>query len=87
VNDSSTYWLTIMNLTLGAATLLGIGFVAFGVWREWAARRSKRVSLARLDREVSTLVAGFDPRAFHLPGLGTTMADGGEEIRKDEEQR
>jgi len=38
--------------------------------------------MSQLDREVTDLVAGFqDGHAFHIPGLGVTMADGGEEIR------
>ena len=42
--------------------------------------------MSKIDREVSDLVASFqDGHAFHLPELGVTMADGGEELGKKEE--
>jgi hypothetical protein len=43
--------------------------------------------MSRLDREVSDLVASFqDDHTFHLPSLGVTMADGGEELGKKDEK-
>jgi hypothetical protein len=43
--------------------------------------------MSKIDREVSDLVASFqDGHAFHLPRLGVTMADGGEELGKKEEK-
>jgi hypothetical protein len=43
--------------------------------------------MSKLDREVSTLVASYqDGHTFHLPQLGVTMADGGEELGKKEEK-
>ena len=43
--------------------------------------------MSRLNREVSDLVASYDGHAFNVPGLGLTMADGGEETGKKEEER
>jgi hypothetical protein len=86
LNDPSTYWLTLMNIGLGVVVLVCCGAVAFGVVQELAARRKKHAALSKLDREVSDLVAAYDGHAFHVPGLGVTMADGGEPIGKKEER-
>ena len=85
MSDPSTYWLTITNIGLGLVVLICCGAVALGVLQELAAKRRKRAEISNLDREVADLVAGFqDGHAFHVPGLGLTMADGGEELaRKD----
>ena len=82
MND--TYWLNVMNIGLGVVVLLCCAAVAFGVVQELAARRRKRASLSQLDREVSDLVSTYDGHAFHVPGLGVTMADGGEPARPEE---
>ena len=85
MNDPSTYWLTLTNVALGVVTLICCGAVAFGVLQELAAKRKKRAALTGLDREVSDLVAGFDGHTFHVPNLGVTMADGGEEMPRKED--
>jgi len=87
VNDPSTYWLTVMNIALGVVTLACCGAVGFGILQELARKRRNRAALSRLDGEVSELVASFESHAFHVPGLGVTMADGGEELRKKPEER
>jgi hypothetical protein len=87
MNDPSTYWLTITNIALGLATVICIVAVGFGVVQELAARSKKRATLSKLDSEVAHLVASFgDGHAFHVPSLGVTMADGGEELGKKEER-
>jgi hypothetical protein len=87
MNDPSTYWLTITNVALGLVTLICCGAVGIGVIQELAARRKKKTALSKLDREVADLVASYgDSHAFHVPGLGVTMADGGEELGKKEER-
>jgi len=87
VNDPSTYWLTFTNAALGIVVLICCLAVGFGILQELAARRKKRVALSGLDAEVADLVNGFqDGHAFHVPSLGLTMADGGEELRKKEER-
>jgi hypothetical protein len=81
MNDPSTYWLTITNVGLGVVTLVCCGAVAVGIVQELAAKRRKAASLSKLDSEVADLVSSFgDGHAFHIPNLGVTMADGGEEI-------
>ena len=87
MSDPSTYWLTATNIGLGLVVLICCGAVAFGMLQELAAKRKKRAEMSQLDREVTDLVAGFgDGHAFHLPGLGVTMADGGEELGKKEKR-
>jgi hypothetical protein len=80
VNDPSTYWLTITNIVLGLVTLICCGAIGIGVVQEIVARRKKQATMSQLDREVSDLVNSYDGHAFHVPGLGITMADGGEEL-------
>jgi hypothetical protein len=88
MNDPSTYWLTITNIALGVVTLICIGAVAVGIIQELAARRKKSVELAKLDAEVADLVASYrDGHTFDVPGLGLTMADGGEDLPKKDEER
>ena len=86
MSDPSTYWLNFTNIALGVVTLICIGAVVFGVLQELAVRRKKSTAMSKLDREVSDLVHAFDGHAFHVPGLGVTMADGGEELPKKEEK-
>ena len=87
MSDPSTYWLTVTNIGLGVVTLLCCVAVAFGVAQELAARRKKRASMSKLDGEVADLVAGFDGHAFNVPGLGITMADGGEPLKPEQREK
>jgi hypothetical protein len=75
-----------MNIALSLLTLLCCAAVAFGVVQELTAKRKKASALSKLDTEVADLVAAYDGHAFNVPGLGITMADGGEELRKKEER-
>jgi hypothetical protein len=84
LNDPSTYWLNVTNIALGVVTLICCVAVAFGVAQELVARRKKRAAMSRLDREVADLVSSYDGHAFNVPGLGITMADGGEPAKKEE---
>jgi hypothetical protein len=85
MSDPSTYWLTVTNVVLGIVTLICCGAVAVGIFQELAARRRKAASLNHIDSEVADLVSSFgDGHAFHVPSLGVTMADGGEETGKKE---
>ena len=86
MSDPSTYWLTFTNVALGVVTLICCVAIAGGVFQEILARRKKKAALANLDEEVTTLVNSFGGHAFDVPGLGVTMADGGEELKKKEER-
>jgi hypothetical protein len=87
VNDPQTYWLTVTNVILGLVTLICCGAVGIGVIQELAAKRKKRLATSRLDREVSDLVSAYDGHAFNVPGLGLTMADGGEELGEEKKDK
>ena len=86
MNDPSTYWLTITNIALGLVTLICCVAVGIGVAQELAAKRKKKTALSRLDGEVADLVTSYDGHAFHIPTLGVTMADGGEELGKKDKR-
>ena len=87
MSDPSTYWLNITNIALGVVVLICCLAVGIGVVQELAAKRKKHAALSKLDTEVADLIGSFqDGHAFNLPGLGVTMADGGEDLRKKEER-
>jgi len=85
MSDPSTYWLTITNAALGLVVLVCCAAVGIGVIQEIRAKVKKASAMSKLDREVADLVNSFqDGHAFHLPELGMTMADGGEDVGKQE---
>ena len=85
MSDPSTYWLTFTNVALGVVVLVCCFAVAIGGIQEIVAKRKKVSAMSQLDREVNDLVNSYqDGHAFHLPELGLTMADGGEDIGKKE---
>jgi len=67
-----TFWLDFTNIALGLVTLACVLAIAGGVARELHLRWRRRA------------MASGDDHAFAAPGLGVTMADGGEriEVRK-----
>ena len=67
-NDPNTFWLNVTNIVLGLVTLICCVAVGQGVYKD---------VLARLRRRVPVRV---DDHAFVIPGLGITMADGGERL-------
>ncbi len=85
MGDPETLWLSLTNAALGVVVLACLLAVALGVVKELVARR--RAS-AKLDREMKELVASFqsDPHILDVPGLGLTIADGGE-VRKPEDPK
>ncbi|HTP33079.1 MAG TPA: hypothetical protein VMJ75_12965 [Candidatus Acidoferrales bacterium] len=85
MSDPSTYWLTVTNVVLGIVTLLCCAAVGVGIFQEVVARRRKAAAASQIDRELAGLVSSMgDGHAFHVPTLGVTMADGGEEAGKKE---
>ncbi len=63
-----TFWLDFTNIALGLVTLLCALAIAGGVARELTQRWRRRAA------------AREDDHAFATPGLGVTMADGGERL-------
>jgi hypothetical protein len=69
-NDPQTMWLTITNLALGLVTVICVVAVAVPLVKKGFATVRQRAT--------ETILA--DDHAFVVPGLGITMADGGEKI-------
>lgn len=73
-------WLNITNFALGAVTLIALLVVFFAVGRDLLVRKVKspgRVDLRNIDTDL-WLHGGS--HSLSVPGLGLTMADGGEKI-------
>ncbi len=70
LGDPKTLWLNVTNIALGVVTLLCVGIVVWGAATE---------VLGRLRRRWAVYM-GEDAHVFAAPGLGTTMADGGERL-------
>ncbi len=85
MGDPQTLWLNLTNVALGVVVLACLLAVALPVIKELFVRRKTSVEL---DREMKELVAGFEsnPHILDVPGLGVTMADGGE-VRKPEDPK
>jgi|GEM_PF-422557 len=81
-SDSQTLWLNIVNFSLGLVTLVCIAAIGYGVLRDLRDKARKRAVGRVTDREVTELVSGLGGHAFNMPGLGVTMADGGEPLDK-----
>jgi hypothetical protein len=62
------FWLNFTNIALGLVTLACTLLIAGGVVRELVLRWQRRAT------------ASADDHAFATPGLGVTMADGGERL-------
>lgn len=71
------FWLNMTNIALGAVVFLAVLLVASALAWEVAGRRKKARNVANLDKELNAML--HDARL--VPGLGITMADGGERIK------
>ena len=70
--DPQVVWLNIINIALGVVAAVCLALVVGAVVREVLARRRR-----------SEATAPADAHTFAVPGLGTTMADGGEPVERD----
>ena len=79
-----TFWLQVLNLALVAVTLLAALVVTGAVgWELWARREHKARAANTLDRELWAM-SRADLHTLAVPGLGLTMADGGEKVEPSE---
>ncbi len=79
-----TFWLQVMNLALVAVTVLAGLLVTSAVgWELWARRHHKAHVADSLDAEMWAMVPA-DLHSLSVPGLGLTMADGGERMKASE---
>jgi hypothetical protein len=81
-SDPQTLWLNIINLSLGLVTLVCIAAIGYGVLQDVRERARKRAGDEAMQRAAGNAVSGFGGHAFDMPGLGLTMADGGEPLDK-----
>lgn len=80
-NNPDTLWLNLTNLILGAVTLLAVLIVAGAVGWEFVLRRRRAREMSGIDSEMLRMVHTSSPYSLPVPGLGLTMADGGEAVK------
>ena len=82
--ENWTFWLNMTNFALGIVTLLALVVVFFAVGWDLLVRRVNRarglddINLGSLDEELRAMLQGS--HSMSVPGLGLTMADGGERV-------
>lgn len=75
--DDWVFWLNVTNIALGIVVLLAVLIVAYALVWEFLSRYKKSHNVANLDEELAAML--HDGRS--VPGLGVTMADGGERFK------
>ena len=80
--DDWVFWLNLTNIALGVVVFLAVLVVAYALVWELVSRHKKPRNLTNLDEELEAMLR--DGRS--VPGLGVTMADGGERIKPLPEQ-
>lgn len=88
--ENWTFWLNMTNFALGIITVLAL-LVVFGavgwdllVRKVHTARERGNLDLSTLDGELRAMLHGS--HSLYEPGLGLTMADGGERIEPADPQ-
>lgn len=74
-----TFWLNVTNYVLGAVTGLALLIVLGAVGWELIEKKARKATEMDLDAELQTIFH-VGPHSLSVPGLGLTMADGGERI-------
>ena len=83
-----TFWLMMTNYALALVTVLALALVAVSVGWELLIRKPQRAELK--GRDWNSIAADWkamlqaDPHGLDIPGLGFTMADGGERLDSPE---
>ena len=81
--ENWTMWLNITNAALGLVTLVALLVVFFAVGWDLHVRKlgraPSRFNMNNIDEELQALLHGGS-HSLNVPGLGLTMADGGEKI-------
>jgi hypothetical protein len=86
--ENWTFWLNMTNFALGIITLLAllVVFAAVGwdllVRKVQAVRQPDGMDLSNIDSELRAMLHGGS-HSLSVPGLGLTMADGGEKVEAD----
>ncbi|MCC7499858.1 MAG: hypothetical protein IT160_19920 [Bryobacterales bacterium] len=74
-----TFWLNVMNIGLGVVILICVMVIAAGIGKDLLARRARRLVMASQAEGDLRALVGEGGDLFAVPGLGLTMADGGEQ--------
>ncbi len=85
-NDNWVFWLNLTNIALGLVVVLAVLVTAYGVVWEVMNKFRKHRSAANLDAELKGMMQGEFAHGLPVPGLGMTMADGGEPTKPSPEQ-
>jgi hypothetical protein len=82
--ENWTFWLNMTNFALGMITVLAlvVVFVAVG-WDLLVLKFHKTHAMDRIDEELQAMLHAGS-HSLSVPGLGLTMADGGEKIEPSE---
>ncbi|HTS04711.1 MAG TPA: hypothetical protein VMP68_03945 [Candidatus Eisenbacteria bacterium] len=93
--ENWTMWLNITNFALGIVTLLAVvvvaGAVSWDLFFMWL-RKARRgdvaeISGVNMQRLMAEVRAGWgDAHSLSVPGLGLTMADGGEKVEPSDKK-
>lgn len=78
--ENWTMWLNITNFALGAVTLIALLVVFFAVGWDLLVRKVKSPEHVELRNIETDLLLHGGSHSLSVPGLGLTMADGGEKI-------
>jgi len=87
--ENWTFWLNMTNFALGIITLLALAvvFVAVG-WDLLVLKvhkvRTPRINVSGIEQELQAMLHGS--HSLSVPGLGLTMADGGERVEPSESE-
>jgi hypothetical protein len=80
-NNPQTLWLNLTNLALGVVTLLAVLVVVGAVGWEFVLRRRRMRAMSGVDTEKHSMLHAGSPYSLPVPGLGLTMADGGDVMK------
>lgn len=85
--ENWTMWLNITNFALGIVTVVALLVVFSAVGWDLLVRKTGRapqVDLRNIDADLKALLHGS--HSLSVPGLGLTMADGGERVDRAEKK-
>ena len=84
--DDWVFWLNVTNIALGVVVLLGVLLVAYALVWEFVSKYKKSRRVANPAEELRAMLQDEFAHSLSVPGLGVTMADGGERIKPLPEQ-
>ncbi len=78
ITEAQMAWLNFTNIALGLVVLVCLVAVSLSVVQAVIERQRKRATaIDEVERDMRVMMHG-DGHTFAVPGLGVTMADGGE---------